>query len=52
LRSSRATPIPPAHISATRSPPPAPELVLSGETGTPQGSAARVVALLAERGWI
>jgi adenylylsulfate kinase len=33
-------------------PPLAPELVLRGERGTPQDSAARIVSLLESRGWI
>ena len=33
-------------------PPHAPELVVRGDQGTPQESAARIVALLEDRGWI
>ena len=39
-------------VQAPYEPPLAPEIVLHGERGTPEGSAARLVVLLQERGWI
>jgi adenylylsulfate kinase len=49
-RGGRTTTLPGAQ--AEYEPPPAPELVIPGASGTPQEAAARIVALLEQRGWL
>ena len=39
-------------MQAAYEPPLAAELVIRGDAGTPEGGAARIVALLDERGWL